>query len=64
MAKETQRILENDNLIKNTQIQKQLAEIMMMSKMEEDLQSKEAEIVKLNMEIEKAKQKIQSLVKM
>ena len=41
--------------MKNTQIQKQLAEIMMMSKMEEDLQSKEAEISKLNIEIDKAK---------
>ena len=37
---------------------------MMMSKMEEDLQHKEAEIVHLNTEMEKAKQKIQSLVKM
>lgn len=32
--------------------------------MEEDLKSKESEIDKLNIEIEKAKQKIQSLVKM
>ena len=37
---------------------------MMMSKMEEDLASKEAEIEKLHTEMEKAKQKIQSLVKM
>jgi hypothetical protein len=42
-------------MLKNTQIQKQLAEIMMMSKMEEDLKSKESEIDKLNIEIEKAK---------
>lgn len=64
MAKETQRVLENDNILKDTQIQKQLGEIMLMSKMEEDLKSKEAEIEKLNIELDKAKQKIQSLVKM